>query len=234
MEVRDVNSSDFVLECEYVILDQRNSLGREAATHQERFFQFWRSYWTEIHRSVGLEAELDDNEFFRQHKVTALVHGEDVVAMHLLSCFQREQMASEVYFRQFDPKFQTFLETFGSKSFLTLQYLAFAPEWKKIKAKPYIYLPMAIGSLSVLHAEVEGAKAVISVARKDLGISNALAKMNFQPCIEDGVFNNTPVSYQVSRAPRVHPHPEVGSLVEFYWNNRTELNNAMNSTKEVA
>ena len=115
---------------------------------------------------------------------------------------------------------------------LALQYLAFNPIWQKRKEVPIIYMPMVMGSLSILQQKIENVDAVVSVGRKDLGVSNSLAKMNFVSCIPDGNYNSTPVSYQVSFNAQIYPKNEVKQITNDLWSSRIDFGG--NSIKEVA
>lgn len=217
--------------CTYVILDQRKILTESGREIQERFFQWWENYWNDVLSSVGINEGIDPAEFFGQHKVTALLSGNDIVTMHLLSVFDRADFSTHPYFKKFDRTFVDTIKQNHSNRLLTLQYLAFDPKFKK--EKPFIYFPMTIGSLSILHQKVEDAKMTVSVARKDLGVSNALMKMGFSSLQEDGVHNNTPVSYQAAYEPMIYPTEAVRDLTLNFWENQISLNDN-NTQQEVA
>jgi hypothetical protein len=223
MDVAAKDGYRLAKECRYVVLDQRKSLSPSQIQVQTEFFSFWSSYWNGVLQSVGVTETMDPGEFYSQHKITALLHESEIVAMHVMCCYERAEFESSPYFKHFDPAFLTALKKFNVQRLLTLQYLTFNPEWKKAKVKPLVVLPMTIVSLSMLHKELEGADAVVSVARRDVGIANALVKMNFQEILTSGIYNNTPVSYQLSYEPRTYPHPDAEALTEYYWKARIEV-----------
>lgn len=230
--MKDMDVFQELRDCKYTILDQRKLLKPELVQLQIKYYTFWQTYWDNILNSVGIKQTLDPIEFFQQSKATVITRGDEIVCMHMLSIYDRKDIHHHPYFSKFDQGFKNAIASQNLERILTLQYLALNPEYKK--EKPYIYFPMVIGSLSVLHQEIERAQATISVARKDLGISNALLKMNFHQFQNDGVFNNTPVSYQISTQPKIYPSPLVEKYALHFWNNRIELSERINVNKEVA
>ncbi len=229
--MKDMDVLFKVKKCSYVILDQRRIDDEAAKAVQRRFFLWWRAYWNEILQTVGIGHEIDPDEFYQQHKVTAILYEDEIISMHLLSIFDRSDFSSHPYFKKFDTSFIKGISALSVNKILTLQYLAFNPKYKK--EKPFMYFPMTIGSLSMYHQQLENAQAIVSVARKDLGISNALAKMNFSCFQEDGVYNNTPVSYQISFEVKPYPSDMVKDLCLHFWTNKIDFNNEI-IHKEVA
>ena len=248
MEMDGFDGSKISKQIRYVVLDQRSPLLSPGDLElQRKLLLFWSNHWSEVLHSLGLHKTLDPSEFLRQHKVTALLHSPsfdlvdasdvvtatapaswsetEVVAMHLLSTHERREFTVSPYFKNFDPTFLAVIQSSAIRKLLTVQYLAFSSKWQKLKVKPINTLPMVIGSLSMLQMQPEGAQAVASVARRDNGIANALVKMGFHEVLATGNHNATPVSYMLSYSPRIHPHPEVKGLVEFYWESKIEINN---------
>lgn len=217
-------------ECSYIILDRRVPLNTAAQRLQKKLFNWWQEYWNTVLRTLHINERMDPLEFTQQHKINVLLHKEEVVSMHLVSVFDKKDFTSHPYFTKFDSAFIKGINNLNVDRILTLQYLAQNPHFKR--EKPYIYFPAAIGCLSVLQRETEKAQAVVSVARKDLGVSNALAKINFHSFQDDGVYNNTPVSYQISFNPCPYPSSSVDNLVQYFWQNKIEINK--DSNKEVA
>jgi len=216
----------------YQIIDQRSFLKKSEVELQVKFYTFWQEYWDQVLTTVGIDDRIDPLEFFQQTKVTALLYKNEIVSMHLLSLYDRADFNTHPYFKKFDQGFIEGIQRLPIEKILTLQYLAQNPKFKR--EKPYIYFPMVIGSLSVLHQSYENAQATVSVARKDLGISNALSKMNFSNFQEDGVFNNTPVSYQISTQPKIYPSELVEKMTAYFWKNRIEFKEQINNNMEVA
>lgn len=217
----------------YIILDHRHPLTPVGFKYQRELFTFWRGYWNDILRSVGLQEEMDPAEFYDQHKITAILYKGSVVTMHLLSFVHRPQYASSPYLAKFNEELKNHFLHSSINSFLTLQYLTYNSALKSTKEGPFRYLGMVMGTLSTLHKQLENVDAVVSVTRKDLGVSNSLAKMNFQS-IDGGQYNNTPVAFQISTDPKMYPHEEVANLVQHFWNNRIEINNPKSHSGEAA
>lgn len=216
----------------YIVLDQRGSLSAADREVQTFLFNFWRQYWNNILDSLGIDKTISENDFFDQQKVTAILSKGEIVTMHLLRVANTNLPSGENYFNKFTPEFGHFFKENKVNRIMALQYLAFNPVWQKRKEVPIIYMPMVMGSLSVLQQKIENVDAVVSVGRKDLGVSNSLAKMNFTSCIPDGNYNNTPVCYQVSFNAQIYPKNEVKQITTDLWSSRIDLGG--NNIKEVA
>tara|TARA_B110001454_G_scaffold31080_1_gene30355 strand:+ start:3354 stop:4037 length:684 start_codon:yes stop_codon:yes gene_type:complete len=212
-------SSDY----SHIVLDQRGVLSNSEKEMQTLFFNFWRQYWNDILDRLHISSRVDDNDFFDQQKITVIVYKNEIVTMHLLGIANTNLQSGQRYFSRFTPQFGDFFKKNNVNRILALQYLAFSPTWQKRKETPFIYMPAVMASLSVLQQKIENVDAVVSVGRKDLGVSNSLAKMNFASCIPDGNYNNTPVSYQVSFDAKIYPKKEVKQITDDLWGSKVEI-----------
>jgi hypothetical protein len=208
-------------ECSYVVLDQRRTIDTNSVALQHRLFLWWEAFWNGIRQSVGLDGSVDPAEFTRQHKITALLHGDEVISMHLLSIFDKDEFLRDPYFLKYDDSFGRNLDALNVRRVLTLQYYSADARFRR--HKPFMYFPATIGSLSMLHQDAENADAVVSVTRRDLGISNSLEKLNFRPLQADSVHKNTPISYQISPRPLQYPSDSVQALTRHFWSHKREL-----------
>jgi hypothetical protein len=212
-------------ELKYYLLSPTNPPIEFAELHNQAFHS-----WLKITREAFSEVGNGDDghlheDFIRQHVVSCLCAGNEVVAtfLHAFASIYTDATRSFRYMRDnFPEMFFEKIKKMGIRNVMTSNYLAVHPEWRRGKHDLQI-APIMVG-LSLRVRDLYGADGFIGVWRNDRKV-NELSYAQGGECIVKNVYNHkTPCDLILmkSEGPYKYPSPEVEKAVSSLWENRTE------------
>jgi hypothetical protein len=183
-------------------------------------FEYWKKSWTQLYSMLKSTQTLDPNDFFMQDKVTAIMHGDQVVAMHLLKNYEKSDFAVHPYFKHYNSEFMKGLEERNVRRVQSFQFFWVDLGWsKKITG---VNFSSIIGGLSLRFQKEEGLDASITIARKDIKVNETAERFGFKEIAPEGMMHNVPVALMACFQPDPPPDLQITTWCEYYWNNRTE------------
>lgn len=210
---------------QYYLLSPTNPPFEFTDLHNKAF-----NSWIEITRQAFSEVGNHEDghlheDFVRQHALSCLCSGDEVIAtfLHAFASIHTDATRSFRYMRDNFPEiFFQKVKRLGMKNVMTSNYLAVHPEWRKGKGRIQV-APIMVG-LSLRVRDAFGADGFIGVWRNDRKV-NELAYAQGGQCIIANVHNhNTPCDLILmsSTTPYQYPSPEIESQVTALWENRIE------------
>jgi hypothetical protein len=189
--------------------------------------EFFVAYWNSHFKNLGVSKKIDLSEFSQQQRVVGIFSGSRVVAMLTLNkhCMKFGVKRSS-YFSQFSSDFLSVLSKMNLESAQSVQWLMVNREL----AQEYNGLPLAeiIIAIALKYQIFLGLDASLACARLDNACAHVAQKLGFVMHGQPVQMYNSPIAQLVCQAPRASQKPEVASLVDRLWQQRTD------NTLEVA
>ncbi len=209
-------------ELSYYVMPTKDPVPAFVAVH-DKAFDFWMRSLGEAYRETGNDPKSLHDEFIRQDLVTCILHGEQVIAVLLLSFYSLEAKAARTYrylADNFSDLYFQRLKEDGMRNVLAMQYLAVHPDWRKSRRE--VHIASTITALAQRVRDEHGLDASICVVRRDIKVNELVYSLGGE-CIEANVENHhTRCDLTVIRADRPPRYPNVAveKLTDSLWRDR--------------
>lgn len=204
----------------YVVIYNQANLSNSSFLLFKKLQRYWETSWTDLYKQLKSPEILNPEDFLMQDKITALFSGEEIVGMHLLKNYKKEDFSRHRYFKTFDQKFFNQLQERGVEHLQSFQYFWVDPRWSRKKTG--VNFGAIIASLSLKFQSIEELDASITVARKDIKVNETAEKLGFKELTSSSTMHNVPVALMACFNAEPYPEEAVVKWADFYWKNKIE------------
>lgn len=193
--------------------------------YYELVFNFWKAGWKDVFQELNTEIKINENDFYRQNRITAIVYDEvKVISINLLADYHIDDFFKYSYFHDYTIGFYQFLKSESVKTFQCLQFLLVDPEWSSRKTG--IRFGATTLSLSLKNQQQNGLDATLTLARDDVPSTSTLKKLGMETQGIGVEMHNAPVSQMYCKTSKPYHNDEVNVLSDYLWRNRKVFKNS--------
>jgi hypothetical protein len=209
----------------YVILPGRPGRGFAHLDLWDRVYDFWEALWDETFRTGALPDPHWRDAFLRQDRIVALLHGDEIAAVHLYSFLplQSRAIRKNSYFEIFPPEaFEHFAAT-GYAVGMTMEYLGVGRGFRKDGGS--LSLADVLLGLGCHLARELGIDCCLGTPIKATKLDES-GKAFGGYVVVDGIERyGYPINFMVVATSRLQPHPDpmVDRAIAELWETRRDL-----------
>lgn len=188
--------------------------------HYRPVFNFWLAQWQKVFDQLGSNTVVDPIDFWRQDKITAIVNGDEVVAINTLAHFTMDDVFIHPYFADYTVEFFQFLKRQNIYRFQAMQYFMVNEQWRaQITKQNFSAIMVGLSLKQQRHNQLD---ASITLARKDVPVTSLGKKYGMLLPVRDITMHNAPVSQLVHIKHQPFPKQDVNDAVDYLWNKRID------------
>lgn len=228
-----MNSSMLRNSLKYILIPGKPAFGSPAAEIHNLAFEFWMQFWTAVFKKNGVNEKPNPDDFLRQDRISVLMHGKEVIALHAYSYFDRGLGAarSHSYFAQsFTQKSIATLESLGAKRLMSMEYFSVSPQWRS----PTLGVSLAaiITCLGFKVFEQSGADALLGISRVDVGVAKMSYDFGAVALDKNVPLHGTPCDLIAILRGQQRPYRDEAEneLAAFFWATRTDYTQSLGQT----
>lgn len=209
---------------QYWILPSANPAQGHVEKHNQ-IFDFWMGSLIAAYAETNNDPKQLLDEFIYQDFITAICHGDQVIATLLLSFYSIDAKAArafrylkdnypDIYFEKLKRK--------GATTLMSMQYLTIHPDWRK--SQQSVHIATVIVVLGRMFGEGSGIDATIAVARADRKVNEMVYALGGECVIASVENHNTPCDLiaMYKNKPYKIPTEEMNKLVHSLWESRVD------------
>lgn len=196
-----------------------------------RLREYWMEFWTNLYKSLGGSDVPNFEEFDRQDKITALMYKNSVVGMHLLKGYTPDDFTTHPYFQPYDTSFFAGLRARRVRRIQSLQYFMVDPKWSRKNTG--VNFGAVIAALSLKQHVKNGFDASITIARRDISVTDTAKKFGFIELSESTKLHCVPVSLVACFQPTPFPEEDVNKLADYFWSTRIDVTETTTDIKKA-
>ena len=209
----------------YVVLPGRPGRGFEHLDLYDRVYEFWDALWDETFRNGAAPDPHWRDAFLRQDRIVALLHADEVAAVHLYSFLplQSRAIRKNSYFEILPPEAFDHLAGTGYTVGVTMEYLGVGQDFRR-RGSPVSLADVLLG-LGFRLAKELGIECCLGTPIKATKLDES-GKLFGGYVVVDGIERyGYQLNFMVVPMNRVgpHPHPIVNQAIERLWATRRDL-----------
>jgi len=187
-------------------------------------YHSWKNTWGKIFSDAGSPDSLNVENFLRQNVVVTLHHRNEVIGLVTATFFNLTSDVSvqHPYLKPFPSKMTTLLTESKSGMYMTGEYLAVHPDYRKSKLGVSLS-EVLIGLIQKIFT-LSQAQILFGTAVRPKKVHESCFGYGYQEC---GAFEKYGLDcvllFNTQANVREHENPEIRDLINFFWNHRSDF-----------
>lgn len=209
----------------YVVIPGKPSFGSPSVEIHNRAFEFWLKLWTDVLNKISKGEKPNPDDFLRQDKISLLMRGDEVVALHAYTFFDLNQKAarSHSYFgHSYTEKAMKEMERLGARTAMSFEHFSVSPEWRSGAAG--ISVATTLLQLGFKTFGESQADIALGVCRVDVGVAKMCYDAGGVPLDKGLTLHGVPVDLVgiLQGKQRLAKDQAENELANYFWQNRED------------